>query len=82
MKHLRGQIRALSFLALLFPPVSSNADTAAVGKLLSDASGIGLAAGTAAPEFRLKDQNGQERDRRSLTAPNGLVLVFFRSADW
>jgi hypothetical protein len=73
----------LVFLALLFIPVSfTDADPAAVRKLLLDASDIGLAAGAAVPEFRLKDQNGQERDRSSLNAPNGLVLVFFRSADW
>jgi hypothetical protein len=73
----------LVLLALLFTPVSfTDADPAAVRKLLADASGIGLAAGADAPEFRLKDQNGRERDRGSLTAPNGLVLVFFRSADW
>jgi hypothetical protein len=83
VKHLRGQKRALVFLALLFTPVSfTDADPAAVRKLLSDASAIGLAAGAAAPWFTLKDQNGQEHDRGSLTAPNGLVLVFFRSADW
>jgi hypothetical protein len=76
-------MRVLVFLALLLTPVSfTGAGPDAVRKLLSDASDIGLAAGTAAPEFRLKDQYGQERDRGSLTAPNGLVLVFFRSADW
>jgi hypothetical protein len=82
-RHLRGQIRLVVFLALLFTPVSfTDADPGDVRKLLSDASDIGLAAGAAVPEFRLKDQHGQERDRSSLTAPNGLVLVFFRSADW
>ena len=28
------------------------------------------------------DQEGRQRDFQSLTGPNGLVLVFFRSADW
>jgi hypothetical protein len=83
--HLR-QNRALLFLALLASPVSftakMEADSAAVRKLLADASDIGLAAGRAAPEIGLKDQNGSERDRSSLSGPNGLVLVFFRSADW
>jgi len=76
-------MRVLVLLALLFTPASfTDADPATVHKLLSDASDIGLAAGSAAPEFRLQDQYGQERDRASLTAPNGLVLVFLRSADW
>jgi hypothetical protein len=78
--------RALVFLALLLAPIlfaaETPADSAAVRKLLADASDIGLPMGAAAPEIRLKDQNGQERNRASLAGPNGLVLVFFRSADW
>jgi hypothetical protein len=84
--HPCRQVRVLVFLALTFIPVSFTtqleADSEAVRKLLSDASDIGPAAGLAAPEFRLKDQNGRERDRGSLAGPNGLVLIFFRSADW
>jgi hypothetical protein len=55
---------------------------AAVRNLLADASTIGLQVGAVAPEIRLKDQSGRERDMGSLIGPNGLVLVFFRSADW
>ena len=84
--HPCRKIRLLVFLALPFTPLSFaaqlEADAAAVRRLLSDAANTGLAAGVAAPEIRLKDQNGRERDRGSLTGPNGLVLVFFRSADW
>jgi cytochrome oxidase Cu insertion factor (SCO1/SenC/PrrC family) len=32
--------------------------------------------------FEAKDQNGARRSLDSLRGPNGLVLVFFRSADW
>jgi len=67
---------ALSFAAQM------GADSATIRRLLSDASDIGLAPGAAASEIRLKDQNGRERDLVSLTGPKGLVLVFFRSADW
>ena len=78
--------RSLALLALVLAQVSFGAETktdaAAVRKLLADASAIGLPMGASAPEIRLKDQNGRERDRASLTGPNGLVLVFFRSADW
>jgi hypothetical protein len=84
--YFRRQIRILLSLALPFAPLSFTtqltADSAALRKLLSDASNIGLPAGAAAPEIGLKDQNGRERDRGSLTGPRGLVLVFFRSADW
>lgn len=82
--RLHHHIQVIVLLAL--PCIRLNADAAAdadaVRRLLSDASGVGVAAGTAAPEIGLKDQNGRDRDRRSLTGPNGLVLVFFRSADW
>jgi len=47
-----------------------------------DAAQIGPAVGAAAPDFSLVDQFGQKRTLESLMGPNGLVLVFFRSADW
>lgn len=34
------------------------------------------------PEFELADQSGQSRNLHSLFGPKGLMLVFFRSADW
>ncbi len=42
----------------------------------------GPAVGADVPAFQLPDQNGQSRDFRSLSGPKGLMLVFFRSADW
>ena len=42
----------------------------------------GPAVGSQVPDFQLIDQNGQNRDLRSLYGPKGLMLVFFRSADW
>lgn len=38
--------------------------------------------GASVPAFALPDQNGHTRDLRSLSGPKGLMLVFFRSADW
>ena len=49
---------------------------------LRDAAQIGPAAGTTAAEFSLTDQSGSRRTLESLMGPQGLVLVFFRSADW
>jgi len=49
---------------------------------LHDATQIGLAAGATAADFSLLDQFGQRRTMDSLMGPQGLVLVFFRSADW
>lgn len=34
------------------------------------------------PAFRLPDQTGAPRDLASLGGREGLVLLFFRSADW
>jgi hypothetical protein len=48
----------------------------------SDATQIGPAAGATAANFSLLDQFGQRRTLESLMEPQGLVLVFFRSADW
>jgi peroxiredoxin len=49
---------------------------------LTDAVQIGLPAGATAPVFSLPDQTGRSRDFASLAGPRGLILVFFRSADW
>ena len=49
---------------------------------LHDSTLIGLAAGATAPEFSMLDQFGQWRTVESLMGPQGMVLVFFRSADW
>ena len=38
--------------------------------------------GAMLPEFELEDQTGAKRDFASLAGPNGLLLLFHRSADW
>ena len=43
---------------------------------------LGPAVGQPIPRFEAPDQDGRLRDFATLTGPNGLVLVFFRSADW
>ena len=43
---------------------------------------LGPAKGSKIPSFELRDQNGQTRTLQSLMGPKGLMLVFFRSADW
>jgi peroxiredoxin len=42
----------------------------------------GVALGGRAPEFRARDQFGREQSLKTLSGPDGLVLLFFRSADW
>ena len=38
--------------------------------------------GETIPSFKLRDQFGREQTLPSLVGPKGLVLLFFRSADW
>jgi len=47
-----------------------------------DIAKLGPQVGQPVPDFRLKDQNGQYRNLRSVMGPKGVMLVFFRSADW
>ena len=42
----------------------------------------GPAIGQPLPAFALPDQGGRIQTFESLRGPQGLVLVFFRSADW
>jgi len=47
-----------------------------------DVQKLGPQVGTVVPDFTLRDQNGQSRTLASLSGPKGLMLVFYRSADW
>ena len=49
---------------------------------LPDVDRFGPQVGEAVPSFSLVDQHGAARDLQSLMGPNGLMLVFSRSADW
>ena len=42
----------------------------------------GPAVGETVPAFEARDHEGRPRTLESLRGPEGLVLVFFRSADW
>jgi hypothetical protein len=42
----------------------------------------GVPAGNPVPPFRARDQFAKEHTLSSLMGPNGLVLLFFGSADW
>ena len=65
-------------LALAF----AAAATAAAQAPLPDVDRFGPQVGETVPSFTLADQNGEARDLASLMGPNGLMLVFSRSADW
>lgn len=43
----------------------------------------GIEIGAAAPDFQLKDQNGESRELSEFVKPGkSIALVFYRSADW
>ncbi len=48
----------------------------------NDGLRTGPAVGSRVPNFALPDQGGRIRSLADLTGPNGLLLVFTRSADW
>ena len=48
----------------------------------NDGYSTGPEAGERIPQFTLPDQRGEARSLPDLTGPNGLLLVFHRSADW
>ena len=48
----------------------------------NDGYRTGPAIGEPVPDFTLPDQAGKSRALHELMGPNGLLLVFSRSADW
>jgi len=48
----------------------------------NDGYATGPEPGERVPDFALPDQHGALRSLKDLCGPNGLLLVFHRSADW
>ena len=51
-------------------------------KATNDGYATGPEPGERIPDFALPNQDGVPRSLADLTGPNGLLLVFHRSADW
>ena len=68
--------------ALVSLVAQATAQQSAPQPVLPDVQKLGPQVGTRVPEFTLLDQKGQSRTLASLMGPKGLMLVFFRSADW
>jgi peroxiredoxin len=60
----------------------SSAFSLFVSRGAASANDSGLQPGAKIPGFRLKDQDGRLRSFDSLKGPNGLPILFNRSADW
>ena len=76
---MKTQIR-ITILATLLLGFSTLA--AAQSREAIDVASLGPQIGERVPAFSLPDQNGQIHDLDSIMGPNGVMLVFFRSADW
>lgn len=48
----------------------------------NDGFQTGPAIGAKVPDFSLPDHHGRNRTLADLAGPNGLLLIFSRSADW
>ena len=62
-------------------PVSAELHAAHVNAT-NDQYATGPEPGQRIPDFALPDQHGALRSLSNLSGPNGLLLVFYRSADW
>ena len=56
--------------------------TTAVALIAQAAVATGPEIGQAVPAFSLADQTGATQTLNSVMGPKGVLLVFYRSADW
>lgn len=54
----------------------------AASTLQAQSAANGLGPGARLPELSLTDQNGMTLTFKDLRGPKGVMLVFYRSADW
>ena len=76
---MRIQIRTIMLTTLL---LGFSTLAAAQSREAIDVASLGPQIGERVPDFNLPDQSGQVRSLDSIMGPNGVMLVFFRSADW
>ena len=69
-------------MVLASPAASAPLLQSASPSVVPDVRKLGPQVGTRVPDFTLNDQQGRSRTLTSLLGPRGLMLVFFRSADW
>jgi cytochrome oxidase Cu insertion factor (SCO1/SenC/PrrC family) len=80
---IRLQVKlTILFLAATFIPGGVSVSAAQQPAARVDVEKLGPQVGSPAPKFELKDQFGKSWSRDSLMGSKGLMLVFYRSADW
>lgn len=72
---------ALAPLALSAASIIGTEQTSST-PAVPDVGKLGPQVGQSVPDFTLTDQHGQPRTLASLMGRAGVMLVFFRSADW
>ncbi len=76
---MRIQIRTIMLATLL---LGFSTLAAAQSREAIDVASLGPQIGERVPDFNLPDQSGQVHSLDSIMGPNGVMLVFYRSADW
>lgn len=76
---MRIQIRTIMLATLL---LGFSTLAAAQSRETIDVPSLGPQIGERVPDFSLPDQFGQVHNLDSIMGPNGVMLVFYRSADW
>jgi peroxiredoxin len=74
--------RLLAVAAVVVGLMPARNSAQAPAPAMPDVQKLGPQIGARVPDFTLSDQTGQTRSLQSLMGPNGLMLVFSRSADW
>ena len=77
--HLMATLACL--LAFAGGAVAQDSDGAAKRQPIIVAE-LGPQVGEQVPDFELRDQFGQPQNLESIMGPNGVMLLFHRSADW
>ena len=76
---MRIQIRTIMLATLL---LGFSTLALAQSREAIDVASLGPQIGERVPDFNLPDQFGQVHNLDSIMGPNGVMLVFYRSADW
>jgi peroxiredoxin len=74
--------RTLAISVAVVLGVASSSALVAQSAPAVDVRALGPQVGDRIPDFALEDQHGVRRTTASLMGPNGLILLFYRSADW
>ena len=82
IRRTNWYLAMLAAAVLLHAPADSAMQQTPGESSLPDVQKLGPQVGSRVPEFTLVDQRGQSRTLASLMGPRGVMLVFFRSADW